>query len=387
MPDEPKKPIEELLEASAKARRAAFGADPKMPNPTRARLHDEIAKVAAEQQTTAEPRGSWVTMFWPRIAVAAAVATLIVIGPMMWWRGSTSRGRALTQLGQNTSSIATGTNAAAVPSEETFAKGAAAGVAPAAPNVSLADNSRAEIAPEETPATTVDELQSKEIAKSDSTAATSAQVTKGLLSKDEVRTESDRLAAAPGAASANRADSATTGIAAARQAEARPMGQQFRQQQQVGQVFRNNAPINRSANVLNTFQVQQDGSEIRMVDSDGSTYTGKIEPIQQPTELLAKRRKTYQSRVGSLADKKAELMQSRFRATGYNVSLKKPLVFEGNYSGPGTQQQNLTNDSKAATARPEQARIVGTVHVNGEKPMLVDAVAEPGPTPTQKNER
>jgi hypothetical protein len=31
MPLEPKKPIEELLEASAKARRAAFGADPKMP--------------------------------------------------------------------------------------------------------------------------------------------------------------------------------------------------------------------------------------------------------------------------------------------------------------------------------------------------------------------
>ena len=42
MPLEPKKPIDELLEASAKARRAAFGADPKMPNPMRAQLHHEI---------------------------------------------------------------------------------------------------------------------------------------------------------------------------------------------------------------------------------------------------------------------------------------------------------------------------------------------------------
>src|SRR5437899_24843 len=33
MPPEPKNPIGELLETSATARRAEFGADPKMPNP------------------------------------------------------------------------------------------------------------------------------------------------------------------------------------------------------------------------------------------------------------------------------------------------------------------------------------------------------------------
>ena len=41
----PKKPtIEELLEASAKARREAFGPAPQMPNPMRARLQEEIAR-------------------------------------------------------------------------------------------------------------------------------------------------------------------------------------------------------------------------------------------------------------------------------------------------------------------------------------------------------
>jgi len=43
---EPKKPIEELLEATARARRAQFGADPTMPNPMRAQLHHEIERLS-----------------------------------------------------------------------------------------------------------------------------------------------------------------------------------------------------------------------------------------------------------------------------------------------------------------------------------------------------
>ena len=50
MPLEPKKPIDELLEASAKARRAAFGADPKMPNPMRTQLHHEISRLTQKDE-------------------------------------------------------------------------------------------------------------------------------------------------------------------------------------------------------------------------------------------------------------------------------------------------------------------------------------------------
>ena len=66
MPPDPKKPIEELLEASAKARRAEFGADPKMPNPMRARLHDEIARLGREDQQP--ERRSWLSLFWPQVS-------------------------------------------------------------------------------------------------------------------------------------------------------------------------------------------------------------------------------------------------------------------------------------------------------------------------------
>ncbi len=38
-----------MLEALAKARRAEFGDDPKMPNPMRARLHEEIARAGAAE--------------------------------------------------------------------------------------------------------------------------------------------------------------------------------------------------------------------------------------------------------------------------------------------------------------------------------------------------
>ena len=85
MPSEPKKPIEQMLEALAKARRAEFGDDPKMPNPMRARLHEEIARVGAAEEENVESRPSWVTMFWPRVTVAAALATLIVLVPAIWW--------------------------------------------------------------------------------------------------------------------------------------------------------------------------------------------------------------------------------------------------------------------------------------------------------------
>src|SRR5436190_8693711 len=85
MTSEPKKPIEEMLEALAKARRAEFGGDPKMPNPMRARLHEEIARAGVTEDEKDESRGSWVTRFWPRVTVAAALATLIVLVPAIWW--------------------------------------------------------------------------------------------------------------------------------------------------------------------------------------------------------------------------------------------------------------------------------------------------------------
>jgi hypothetical protein len=169
--------------------------------------------------------------------------------------------------------------------------------------------------------------------------------------------------------------------------------QQFSQQSAV-QSFRNNAQVSRAANVLNTFQVQQQGSEIRVLDADGSTYTGKIEQLPKDAEpdsrITARRDAAKQTRryaAKAARENESAAPQSYFRATGFNVSLKKTLVFEGNYAEPPAQQPATTpNDRERAEQSRDRARIVGTVRVNGEAPVEVDAIAETS-EPRKKSER
>src|SRR5436309_1472505 len=83
MASEPNKPIEDLLKASARARREEFGADPQMPNPMRARLHDEIARLAKED---GRPATRGFSFSWPRLIIGAAAAGLLISVPIVWLR-------------------------------------------------------------------------------------------------------------------------------------------------------------------------------------------------------------------------------------------------------------------------------------------------------------
>src|SRR4051812_27001055 len=89
MPPEQKRPIEELLEASARKRRAEFGAEPQMPNPMRARLHEEIARLNRADEP--KPRRSWLAIFWPQLSIATAVAAVLLTTAVVWKRGQSSR--------------------------------------------------------------------------------------------------------------------------------------------------------------------------------------------------------------------------------------------------------------------------------------------------------
>ena len=158
MPSEPKKPIEQMLEALAKARRAEFGDDPKMPNPMRARLHEEIARAGAAEEENVESRQSWVTRFWPRVTVAAALATLIVLVPAIWW----NRSHPFAESGDlalrdRTAGAADGLNPA-VRAEDTLAKAPAASATES--TVNLADNNQIKIEPAATPASEAGALAS-----------------------------------------------------------------------------------------------------------------------------------------------------------------------------------------------------------------------------------
>jgi hypothetical protein len=393
MPQEPKKPIEQMLEALAKARRAEFGDDPKMPNPMRARLHEEIARAGATDNENVESRPSWVTRFWPRVAVAAALATLIVLVPAIWWNQSHPLGGvANVAVRERTAAAGDGLKIAAS-AEDNLAKAPA--VSATEPTVNLADNSQIKIEPAATPSSEVEASKSS-IHFAEGRAATElpSQATKGFIDKEIA---SAKIQAAPAAAPApGRGSKPEDRLARAAPPSADSLGirQQFSQQLAV-QSFRNNAQVSRAANVLNTFQVEQEGSDIRVLDADGSTYTGKIEQLASG-ELdsritarsdAAKQKQGYAAKA--VGETESAAPQSYFRATGYNVSLKKTLVFEGNYAAQSAQQPGTTsNDRERAEQIRDRARIVGTVRVNGEAPVEVDAIAEmPQPAATQKNEK
>ena len=364
-----------MLEALAKARRAEFGDDPKMPNPMRARLHEEIARAGAAEEENVESRPSWVTMFWPRLTVAAALATLLVLVPAIWW----NRSHPLAESGDlalrdRTAGAANGPNAA-VPAEDTLAKAPA--VSATEPTVNLADNSQIKVEPAATPASEAEALASStRVAQGRAATELPSQVTKDEIASAKIQSAP---AAAPAAGADSKAKSDTMAAAAppvAQPSSAGSLGtkQQFSQQSAV-QSFRNNAQVSRSANVLNTFQVQQQGSEIRVLDADGSTYTGKIEQLANNAELdsritarrdAAKQTRSYAAKAAR--ENESAAPQSYFRATGFNVSLKKTLVFEGNYATPPAQQPApaTANDRERSEQSRDRARIVGTVRVNGE---------------------
>ena len=394
MASEPKKPIEQMLEALAKARRAQFGDDPKMPNPMRARLHEEIARAGAAEDERVESRGSWLTMFWPRIGVAAALATLIVLVPAIWW----NRSHPLAQSGDialrdRIAGAADGLNSA-LPAKDTLAKAPA--VSATEPTVNLADNGQIKIEPAATPTSEAEALASSTRAVEGRGAS---QATKGFVDN---KSAGAKIQAAPAVESAASRDSKAKSdtMAAAAPPVAQPssagnvsMTQQFSRQSAV-QSSRNNAQVSRAANVLNTFQIQQEGTDIRVVDADGSTYTGKIDQSVKKAELDSSltARRDAAKQAGSYPAKatrqtEAAAPQSYFRATGYNLSLKKTLVFEGNYAAsPAQQQASTSNDRERAEQSRDRARIVGTVRVNGEAPVEVDAIAEPQEA-TKKRER
>src|SRR3954454_10694593 len=383
MASEPKKPMEQMLEALAKARRAQFGDDAKMPNPMRARLHEEIARGGAADDEQSESRPSWITMFWPRLTVAAALATLIVLVPAIWWNQShqlaDSGDVALRTRASGAADRAVERNPAVNATEAT---------------VNLADNSNIKVEPAAAPPSEAEGLASStRLAQGRAATELPNQVT-----KDEIA--SAKIQAAPAAAdSKGKSDTmaaAAPPVAQSSSADSLGTEQQFSRQALV-QTFRNNAQVNRAANVLKTFQVQQQGSDIRLLNADGSTYTGKLEQSANNGQLdsrmtvrrdAAKQTESYAAKA--VPENDSATPRSYFRATGFNISLKKTVVFEGNYAAPPAQQSAATipNDKEPAAQNRDQVHIVGRVRVNGEAPIEVDAVAEPSEaSETKKSEK
>jgi hypothetical protein len=362
MPLEPKKPIDELLEASAKARRAAFGADPKMPNPMRTQLHHEISRLARKDECESRWRAFGIS--WPRLMTATALALILVsASAIWWWREHHSAGGETMKLAmQQAMSPA---NEPAAP-EKVFEQGAAA--AGARSGEGFAENKTGAVQSASQPKV-ADTLNKLAPPTKDSINA--GEKTAGSLPSDISIAAKETNQSAPAAASLAQNRQTTN----------------FRQQ------FSKNASDQalrskpkQTLNILNEFQVEQTDHEIRVVDGDGSTYSGRLEPLaKNDARSIFNQKRNYaapSSRAPASFDDKAQAANAEFyfRATGYNSSLKKRVVFEGNYIASSSAEQKKAAEPKAkaeAEERGEQtrARITGTAEIPGESPVQIDAIA------------
>src|SRR5205823_13763294 len=83
------------------------------------------------------------------------------------------------------------------------------------------------------------------------------------------------------------------------------------------------------------------------------------------------------SRPVTSFDDKAQAAKAEFyfRATGYNSSLKKRLVFEGNYIASSVSAQKVAKAEDEERNEQIPARITGTAKIRGESPLQIDAIA------------
>ena len=368
MPLEPKKSIEELLEASANARRAAFGADPKMPNPMRTQLHHEISRLARKDECESRWRAFGIS--WPRLMTATALALILVsASAIWWWREHQSVGGETMKLAMQ-QPMAPASEAAAP--EKVFEKGAAAAGARSGEGFAENKTGPAQSANQPKVADTLSSLVEAAVTPPPLAPATKDSINAGKKTAGSL--PSDISLAAK---ETNQSAPASASLAQNRQTT------NFRQQfskNASDQAFRSKPKP--TLNILNEFQVEQTDHEIRVVDGDGSTYSGRLEPLaKNDPRSIFNQKQNYaapSSRASASFDDKAQAANAEFyfRATGYNSSLKKRVVFEGNYIASSSAAQKKEAEAKVEE-RDEQtrARITGTAKIPGESPLQIDAIA------------
>ncbi len=380
MSPEPKKPIENLLEGSARTRRLEFGADPAMPNPMRARLQDEVARLERENSREAE-RSRGLSVWWPRIVMTTAVAAVLIGVSVVGLRHG-------GPVPDEKSELVTSEPAAKNPSDLVGPVLAQRSTEPAAktePATSL---------PLEQGAAALSSRGSFADANSD--AAKSTEATKAVEENSASLRKFAQVAIAPAAAAPGwknlnsdqnlmkgsvSSGAASSAVASARKRDVTNFSQQF-SQKPTNQAAQFNLRLKQAVNVLGSFQMEQKGKLIRVVDADGSTYTGKIEALSQNDSRAALReQQSYEPRSEGRAtqankDNEAAGIEFHFQAAGYNGSLKKRLVFEGNYIIAAPSSQEKQAQTGAGENRMQvPARVVGTVKICGETPVQVDAVS------------
>lgn len=152
------------------------------------------------------------------------------------------------------------------------------------------------------------------------------------------------------------------------------------------QLYNNSAPISAVANnsraalVMASFKVEQAGNVIRIIDQDGSVYTGQLQPLPQPAPASRSAKAPRASKAPAPAARNFS-----FRAAGLNLSLNERVQFSGNLAveakatvAPRGRVENRARDRAGVIDNAGalmNSRITGKAQVGAGDFITVEAVA------------
>jgi len=446
---ETERPIEKLLRACANKRRAEAGDLPVLHPATRRLLHGEIARQfpASEAERAAPARPKF--WLWPRLAWGAVAIAIVAIAAVLWLPPFANRQPEKMLMAKN-EMPARGPLPPSAPAP-LLPRGTPAPAAPAslvekemvAPTPPAPVNAPAPVlASPLSQAESFDHLERERVAgaKNDLSGA-EADADAKKVQKDKAAVRRLSPVAAESAAASKPAPAAsldqTAKFASAYQSQNRFLNGASQavsgaaalafadgalKPSRVGgvtQQFVQMPPVARhrlaladelgpSNPILSSFQVEQSGRDLRIIDNDGSVYTGSVEPA---SEVNRQRKTAAQNMVASkeLRSPQAQASFSAtlapvepgmsvanyyFRVAGTNRTLNQTVVFTGallpatnalgvaQIAGTASVGGRMMIQNAPAAAAPAPApllksRITGKAVIDGRQEFEINAVAAP----------
>ena len=457
---EPERKIEKLLRAFAKKRRADAGDAFKLHPATRRMLQGEVARHAQKAGGAGRSSSVW---NWLRVrwALPLGFALLICLGVAVFWPAAPSKqdlafnkaaapAPAKELPAPVTPPIAGVNNSAPLPAPSAAPVMLDKPTTPAVATTELAyANPQANLLKDKTPAGTLfDETGADRARRQETTTGTNSTppiaTVAGNLASGSVTVLPPPAVAAPPAsvpALAGAAGAATTAnlalsvppggisgaaaeqLAPATSSRALPAAKvapaassaKFKSEAAMDSLQINamknsqrfvQAPVKKNLPVLASFEFQQNGNQISVVDRDGSIYQGTLQSVEQAEKTNSAKTQTTGKLGASQFQQKsfvAENSQQQtaqnyfFRVSGANRSLKQNVVFAGNlillsnvtakaaqnYFGGAGGGGGAGGQAKLADANVVQqqafsnSRISGTVTIGRTNQMEINAMPAP----------
>jgi hypothetical protein len=446
---ETERPIEKLLRACVNKRQAEAGDLPVLHPATRRLLHGEIARQfpASEAGRAAPARPKF--WLWPRLAWGVVAFAVVAIAAVLWLPPLANRQPDKMLMAKNEMPARgprpPSTPAPLSPKEapalkapaSTVEKETAAPAPPApvnAPATVLARPqpqsesfarldanqlaaAKSDLSGAEADADAKRMQKDKEVVRKLSQAATESEpASKPAATANLDRTENfslaiqspDRVVAGTDQTVSRVAKSAATG-GALMPSRAGGVTQQFVQMPPAANYKLAMAEESRPSNpILSSFQFQQSGQDLRVIDHDGSVYTGSVEPATEANRrsetaaqntFAAKTLRSPQAQARSSAalapaESRVSAASYLFRVAGTNRTLKQMVVFTGSLlpatnalgvaqvagsasADGGLMLRNAPTAAAPAPAPLLESRISGKAVIDGRREFEVNAVAQP----------